>query len=88
MDCEEPDWACIQAEALHISQPRWLHLMRMLVEAGYIKGIQVVHTKTGMFITLTSPELTLTGLQYLQENSLMQKAYRLAKGIKDVTPGL
>lgn len=30
--------------------------------------------------------ITLKGLEYLHENSIMQKMYNLAKGIKDVTP--
>lgn len=30
--------------------------------------------------------LTLKGLEYLEENSLMKRAYRAAKGIKELIP--
>lgn len=33
-------------------------------------------------------EITLKGLEYLQENSMMQKIYKTMKGIKDVVPAI
>jgi len=39
-------------------------------------------------VALTRPEITLKGLEYLEENTLMKKAANLAKGIKDTIPGL
>ena len=30
--------------------------------------------------------ITLAGLEYLRENSIMKKIYNAAKGVKDVTP--
>ena len=39
-------------------------------------------------VALTRPEITLKGLEYLEENSLMKKAANLAKGIKETIPGL
>ena len=32
--------------------------------------------------------ITLKGLEYLQENSMMQKIYKTTKGIKDVVPAI
>lgn len=32
--------------------------------------------------------ITLKGLEYLQENSMMQKIYKTMKGIKDVVPAI
>ena len=32
--------------------------------------------------------ITLKGLEYLQENSIMQRMYNAVKGIKEVVPGL
>ena len=31
---------------------------------------------------------SLKGLEYLQENSMMQKIYKTMKGIKDVVPAI
>lgn len=33
-------------------------------------------------------EITLKGLEYLQENSMMQKIYKTMEGIKDVVPAI
>ena len=33
-------------------------------------------------------EITLKGLEYLQENSMMQKIYKTMKGIKYVVPAI
>ena len=88
MDVEDPDWGCISPEQLKISETRWASLMRAIVEAGYIAGVKVVSSKTGTpQVYLIEPRITLEGLEYLENNSTMQKIYRAAKGIKDVLPG-
>lgn len=89
MDVEDPDWGCISPEQLKISETRWASLMRAIVEAGYIAGVKVVSSKTGTpQVYLIEPRITLEGLEYLENNSTMQKIYRAAKGIKDVIPGV
>ena len=35
-------------------------------------------------VALTRPEITLKGLEYLEENSLMRRAADMAKGIIDI----
>lgn len=32
--------------------------------------------------------ITLKGLEYLQENTLMRKIYNAARGVKEIVPGL
>lgn len=39
-------------------------------------------------VVLTRPELTLKGLEYLEENSLMRKAADLAKEIVDTASNM
>lgn len=34
------------------------------------------------------PHITLQGLEYLQENSLMKKAAAFVKGVKEIVPGI
>lgn len=62
MDCEEFDKQAISAEALGISEARRVALLRMLAESGYIQ--QRIDFR---------PEITLKGLEYLEENSLMKR---------------
>lgn len=89
MDYDMIDLDAIRAERFGITRNRWQCLMKMLVDNGYVEGIQVYQPADGdVIINMGHPKITLKGLEYLEENSLMKKAYRLAKGIKDVTPGL
>ena len=56
---------------------------------GIITGITVEQSLSDYsprIVEPIKPRITLKGLEYLQENSMMKKAYRLAKGIKETTP--
>lgn len=90
MDCEEFDANVLSAEALKLSVPKWSRIMAMLLKEGYIEGGQTWNAMDCGYprVALTRPEITLKGLEYLEENALMKKAAALAKGIKDTIPGL
>lgn len=85
MDYDEFDMACISADALKISEPRWIKLMLMLYKEGYIEGMSF---KRGLgdnyLVSGSRPEITLKGLEYLNDNSLMKKAAELAKGVAEL----
>ncbi|WP_092371618.1 YjcQ family protein [Enterocloster lavalensis] len=90
MDCEEIDRDILSPERLELSVPKWNRIMSMLINEGYITGGQTWNAMDCGYprVTLTRPEITLKGLEYLEENTLMKKAASLAKGIKDTIPGL
>ena len=87
MDLDEFDAERISPEQLGISKNKRDAILVQLLHAGYIEGLQ-----STQYIGVTKPTLTdlqytkitLTGLNYLDENSLMRKAARLAKGITEV----
>ena len=83
MDLEEFDSEELSAEALGLTVPKWSRLMAMLLKEGYISGGQTWNTIDCGYpkVALTRPELTMKGLEYLEENGLMKKAAGLAKGI-------
>lgn len=79
----------IGSEKMKVSDERWSRYMEMMTDVGYIKGIRIVKTVTGETeVQDMGIRITLKGLEYLQENSIMRKIYNTAKGIKEVTPGL
>lgn len=82
MDAEAPDCETISAKTLGISMPMWINIMCMLVQGGYISGVKVVEYDGGglPIVYMTRPMITLKGLAYLEENSMMRKAANLAKG--------
>ena len=85
MDYEEFDIREISAENLKISEPRWSCLIEMLVKEEYVQGITVKRSVSNhVFVNFSNPRITLKGLEYLNENSLMKKAANLAKGIREM----
>mgnify|MGYP002756345530 FL=1 len=83
MDLEEWDSELLSPESLGISLPMWSRLMAMLLKEGYITGgeawgsFDVSYPK----VKLSRPEITLKGLEYLEENSLMKKAGEMLKEV-------
>lgn len=83
MDLKEWDSKLLSPEALGVSLPMWSRIMTMLLKEGYIAGgeswesFDVSYPK----VKLMRPEITLKGLEYLEENSLMKKAREMLKGV-------
>lgn len=88
MDLPAFDIEELGIEGLKVSHERLNRNFEMLQDAGLIKGADLSVSITGDTF-LKNPKrirITLKGLEYLQENSIMQKMYRAAKGITDLIP--
>ena len=90
MDYPEYDFSIISHTALGISKERWNCYIEMLSENDYIKDVIIrkYPYDNEVTIDISNVKITLKGLEYLSENSIMQRMYNVAKGIKEVTPGL
>lgn len=87
MDLEGADTERICAENLKVSQERWNKYMEMLADAGYIKGVSLKRYADGsLLVNVDDIRITLKGLEYLSENTIMQRMYKAAKGITDLIP--
>lgn len=85
MDYDEPDMDRISAKTLGITDNRWIAIMEQLVSYGYIDGVSVKRSADGaVTISECNPRITIDGLEYLAENSLMRKAANMAKGIVEI----
>ena len=86
MDLEEFDKENLSPERLGLSEPKWCRIMAMLMNEGYISGGEIWNSFDCAYprVALIRPELTLKGLEYLEENGLMRKAANMAKGIIDI----
>lgn len=85
MDLPEFDISLIGADKLGVSEERWARYIEMMADVGYIKGVSISKDITGSLnVDADNMRITLKGLEYLQENSIMQKIYRTAKGIKEI----
>lgn len=87
MDLPEFDIKMINAEKLGVSEERWCRYIEMMLDVGYIKGVEMYVDITGeLNVEAKDMRITLKGLEYLQENTMMRKVYNAAKGIKEVFP--
>lgn len=87
MDYSEFSLEQISAEKLGISQERWARYLEMMLDVGYIKGVQIYRDITDEInVDNNGIRITLKGLEYLQENAIMQRLYKTAKGIVDLVP--
>lgn len=87
LDYDEFDSSTLSAERLGISKNRWEQIWITLVKEGYVDGIHCTKELTDKCYHIAEsiqPVITLKGLEYLAENSLMSKAAKLAKGITDM----
>ena len=89
MDYPSFEFDVISNESLGISKERWNSYIEMLSDNDYVKGVIIKKYIGGeAIIDISNMRITLKGLEYLTENSIMQRLYNLAKGIKEITPGL
>lgn len=87
MDYEVVDIRRLSTDNLGITESKRKVLLGMLLKNGYVEGFQVIQyigDQAPNIEGLEGIRITLKGLEYLEENSLMQKAARLAKGIAEV----
>lgn len=87
LDCEETDVSAISPERLGITRARWEQILIMLQKEGYIEGIIVSMSLSDdkpHIAKPIKPLITLRGLEYLAENSLVKKAGKTLKGIVEI----
>lgn len=67
----------VSAEKMKISFEKWEQLLILMQEEGYIKGLVLSSDTTSMYRHIAEPikpQITIKGLEYLADNSMMAKA--------------
>ena len=87
MDKPSADIDAISYEILCITENRWLNIIEMLCRDGYIIGVTINREIEGnKNYNCDNMAITIKGLEFLKNNSLMKKAYKTTKGITDLIP--
>ena len=85
------DYLKCGTEDFPVGKDYWQYILFHLFEDGYIEGAAMIPIlgETVKSVRLT-PGLTITpkGIEYIQENSVMQKAKSFLKDLKEMVPGL
>lgn len=85
MDYPEFDTSQIDCHHLDVSKERWSRYMEMMSDTGYIKGVKINRYINGETdVDISDIRITLKGLEYLSENSIMQRLYKSAMGVKNI----
>lgn len=82
------DRDAIGAEALGINRSYWQEIMSELARRGYVKGVRALDGDFGADVYMSKPRVTMEGVEFLMENSMMAKAKQFLMDIKATIPGL
>lgn len=85
----EPDKSELTPERFNIEPKYWLYIIENLQEQGYISGVCIDRLLGGMpSVKLDEIAITPAGIEYLQSNSMIEKAKVFLKTLKEIAPGL
>lgn len=72
----------------NINRKYWVYILYNMVDCGYIRGLNNIKTGDGYYVKeqLKNCEITPLGIEYLCENSTLEKAKQFFKDVKDITP--
>ncbi|MGL5711402.1 MAG: YjcQ family protein [Paraclostridium sp.] len=86
MDFDYVDTKEISPQKLGISEQRWSKIIKMLYDEDYIEGVFIIKGMGQSYpgIKFDNIQITMTGLEYLEENSFMKKASSLFKDAIDI----
>lgn len=82
MGNEDFDIYLISAERMKIPYNQWEQLMILMADSGYITGVVTSKSMQNKFRHILEPIqpcITMSGLEYLSENSFMAKAKEALK---------
>lgn len=82
------DVGAISCEALGINRTYWTEVVASLSARGYVKGVTVAHSQLGDAVYMGNPRITIEGVEFLMENSMMQRAMAFLRDVKESVPGL
>lgn len=76
----------LKARTWNVSEIRFIRYLKMLLNAGYIDGISISPLSDNQYyIKSDNAAITLKGLEYLAENSMMRKVADILKKGASIT---
>lgn len=86
LDTGEVDRRIFNSKTFGVSENRFYALLKMLEAEGYITGL-ILDGDIHLEAKMDSPKITLKGLEYLEDNSVMKKVAAALKELKSAIPG-
>ena len=80
----DAEWGC---QALAIPESYWAHIVEELVEHRFITGVKIDRFLGGQVMVSTiAPRVTMEGVAFAQENTMMAKAKKFLQDAKASIP--
>lgn len=83
---EDPDIARISAGELDIPEEYRVHIIEELVDHGYVKGFGIRYADNMPVVIIDRPRVTMEGVAFAQENSMMGRAKAFLQDAKASIP--
>ncbi len=71
---------------LGIPNEYWKQIVRELVEHGYLTGVGIRSSQSTCYLDVGVPRVTMDGVEFLMENSMMAKARQFLIDTKSAIP--
>lgn len=87
MGNEDFDLKNISAEKMKMPFEKWEQILILMQEHGYIKGLVLTNDVSSLYSHIAEPikpRITIEGLEYLANNSMMGKAKEMLKMTGDI----
>lgn len=85
------DYLTYDTKQFPVNESYWNYVLANLLQEGYIEGVYLVpilgRNDKGIK-GMQDIRITPKGIEYLQENSMMKKAGKVLKELKELVPGL
>ena len=84
----DPDLLLPGSRYLKINEQYWIYIMENLLADGYISGITIIKAwgSQETIDNLERCQITPKGIEYLCDNSFLQKAKEFLKDVKAIVP--
>lgn len=77
----------ISAKKLRISYEEWSYIMILLQKSGYVDGVVYTQDLSQRFpeiVDIDNVGITLSGIEYVEENSTMKKVGEMLKEVGEI----
>ena len=83
IDIEDIRW---DSKAIGINEAYWCDIIRNMYAEGYVRGVEIINTigEAKPSVRFSNLEITQKGIEFLQDNSKMQKASKCVKRVADI----
>ena len=86
---EKPDPDMLSCERLGIPAGYRNSILKNLYRKGYVDGLEEIEIPgAGTLVDASEPEITMDGIEFMQENSAIARAKAFLKELKEIVPGL